>query len=145
MTAETANSASRYNARDGACDIKLDAGNDRVMTFASSTLGLVHPARSMPTSAASVAGASAGGGEPGKTPFVAAVETNAEGHPLRVKLTVVEGSDSPKIAAWAQQHLNSGMEVLSDGLDPGSMACPQTGCVHEPMVTGGGKAAVERP
>ena len=36
-------------------------------------------------------GGKRGRGAPGKTPFVAAVETNAEGHPLRVKLTVVEG------------------------------------------------------
>ena len=95
----------------------------------------------MPTSAAS---AKRGRGAPGKTPFVAAVETNAEGHPLRVKLTVVEGFRLTEIAAWAQQHLSPGTQVLSDGL-----ACfngvTAAGCVHEPMVTGGGKAAVERP
>ena len=89
-------------------------------------------------------GGKRGRGAPGKTPFVAAVETNAEGHPLRVKLTVVEGFRLTEIAAWAQQHLNSGTQVLSDGL-----ACfngvTAAGCVHEPMVTGGGKAAVERP
>ena len=49
-----------------------------------------------------------------------------------------------EIAAWAQQHLSPGTQVLSDGL-----ACfngvTAAGCVHEPMVTGGGKAAVERP
>ena len=81
-----------------------------------------------------------GRGAPGKTPFVAAVETNAEGHPLRVKLTVVEGFRLTEIAAWAQQHLSPGTQVLSDGL-----ACfngvTAAGCVHEPMVTGGGKAA----
>ena len=70
----------------------------------------------MPTSAASAAAASAGRGAPGKTPFVAAVETNAEGHPLRVKLTVVEGFRLTEIAAWAQQHLSPGTQVLSDGL-----------------------------
>ena len=32
-----------------------------------------------------------GRGAPGKTPFVAAVQTNEQGHPLRMKLTVVEG------------------------------------------------------
>ena len=89
-------------------------------------------------------GGKRGRGAPGKTPFVAAVETNAEGHPLRVKLTVVEGFRLTEIAAWAQQHLSSGTQVLSDGL-----ACfngvTAAGCVHEPMVTGGGKAAVERP
>ena len=89
-------------------------------------------------------GGKRGRGAPGKTPFVAAVETNAEGHPLRVKLTVVEGFRLTEIAAWAQQHLSPGTQVLSDGL-----ACfngvTAAGCVHEPMVTGGGKAAVERP
>ena len=78
-------------------------------------------------------GGKRGRGAPGKTPFVAAVETNAEGHPLRVKLTVVEGFRLTEIAAWAQQHLNSGTQVLSDGL-----ACfngvTAAGCVHEPMV-----------
>ena len=44
-------------------------------------------------------GGKRGRGAPGKTPFVAAVETNAEGHPLRVKLTVVEGFRLTEIAA----------------------------------------------
>ena len=35
---------------------------------------------------------------------------------LAVKLTVVEGFRLTEIAAWAQQHLNSGTLVLSDGL-----------------------------
>ena len=61
-------------------------------------------------------GGKRGRGAPGKTPFVAAVETNAEGHPLRVKLTVVEGFRLTEIAAWAQQHLSPGTQVLSDGL-----------------------------
>ena len=89
-------------------------------------------------------GGKRGRGAPGKTPFVAAVETNERGHPLRVKLTVVEGFRLTEIAAWAQQHLSPGTEVLSDGL-----ACfngvTAAGCVHEPVVTGGGKGAVERP
>ena len=98
----------------------------------------------MPISGASEAGASAGAGAPGKTPFVAAVETNEQRHPLRMKLTVVEGFRLTEIAAWAQQHLNTGTRVLSDGL-----ACfhgvTEAGCVHEPIVVGSGKAAVERP
>ena len=89
-------------------------------------------------------GGKRGRGAPGKTPFVAAVETNAEGHPLRVKLTVVEGLPTHRNRRLAQQHLSPGTQVLSDGL-----ACfngvTAAGCVHEPMVTGGGKAAVERP
>ena len=89
-------------------------------------------------------GGKRGRGTPGKTPFVAALETNETGHPLRVKLTVVAGFRLTKIAAWAQQHLSPGTQVLSDGL-----ACfngvTAAGCVHEPVVTGDGKAAVERP
>ena len=81
---------------------------------------------------------------PGKTPFVAAVETNEQGHPLRMKLTVVEGFRLTEIAAWAQLHLGTGTRVVSDGL-----ACfhgvTAAGCVHEPVVVGSGRAAVERP
>ncbi len=53
---------------------------------------------------------------PGKTPFVAAVETHEAGHPQRVTLTVVEGFRLTEIAAWAQQHLSPGTQVLCDGL-----------------------------
>ena len=89
-------------------------------------------------------GGKRGRGAPGKTPFVAAVETNEQGHPLRMKLTVVEGFRLTEIAAWAQLHLGTGTRVVSDGL-----ACfhgvTAAGCVHEPVVVGSGKAAVERP
>ena len=89
-------------------------------------------------------GGKRGRGAPGKTPFVAAVETNEQGHPLRMKLTVVEGFRLTEIAAWAQQHLGTGTRVVSDGL-----ACfhgvTAAGCVHEPVVVGSGRAAVERP
>jgi len=89
-------------------------------------------------------GAKRGRGAPGKTPFVAAVETNDEGHPLRMKLTVVEGFRLTGVAAWAQQHLRTGTRVVSDGLACFN-AVTAAGCVHEPIVTGGGMAAVERP
>ena len=42
------------------------------------------------------------------------------------------------------QRLSAGTEVRSDGLACFS-AVTEAGCVHEPVVTGGGKAAVERP
>ena len=89
-------------------------------------------------------GGKRGRGAPGKTPFVAAVETNEQGHPLRMKLTVVEGFRLTEIAAWAQLHLGTGTRVVSDGL-----ACfhgvTAAGCVHQPVVVGSGRAAVERP
>ena len=61
-------------------------------------------------------GGKRGRGAPGKTPFVAAVQTNEQGHPLRMKLTVVEGFRLTEIAAWAQLHLGKGTRVVSDGL-----------------------------
>ena len=57
-------------------------------------------------------GSKRGRGAPGKTPFVAAVETNEAGHPQRVKPTVVEGFRLSEIAAWAHQHLSPGTQVL---------------------------------
>ena len=85
-----------------------------------------------------------GRGAPGKTPFVAAVETNDEGRPLRMKVTVVEGLRLTEIAAWAQQHPSTGTRVRCDGV-----ACfggvTDAGCAHQPIVTDGGRAAVERP
>ena len=41
-------------------------------------------------------------GRPARPPFVAAVETNDEGHPLCMMVTVVEGFRLSEIAAWAQ-------------------------------------------
>ena len=49
-----------------------------------------------------ILGGKRGRDAPGKTPFVAAVETNEQGHPQRVKLTVVEGFRLTEAAAWAQ-------------------------------------------
>ena len=75
---------------------------------------------------------------------MAAVETNGEGHPLRIKLTVVEGFRTTDIAAWAQHHLGAGTRVVSDGL-----ACfhgvTAAGCAHEKVVMGSGRASVQRP
>ena len=89
-------------------------------------------------------GGKRGRGAPAKTPFVAAVETNEEGHPLRMKLSVVDGFRTTEIAAWAQHHLGTGTRVLSDGL-----ACfhgvTAAGCAHEKIVVGSGRASVQRP
>ena len=64
---------------------------------------------------------------------------------LRMKLTVVEGFRLTEIAAWAQLHLGTGTRVVSDGLALLSWIVTAAGCVHEPVVVGSGRAAVERP
>ena len=75
---------------------------------------------------------------------MAAVETNGEGRPLRMKLTVVEGFRTTDIAAWAQHHLGAGTRVVSDGL-----ACfhgvTAADCAHEKVVVGSGRASVQHP
>jgi hypothetical protein len=83
------------------------------------------------------------GGKPGrgsenKVPFVAAVSTDAEGHPIYAKMTPVPGFTRKAIAEWARDTLSPGCVVVSDGL-----ACfagvVDVGCQHTPIVVGGRK------
>ena len=81
-----------------------------------------------PISVASEVGCKRGRGAPGKTPFVAAVE----------------GFRLTEIAAWAQHHLGTGTRVVSDRLVLLSWR-HRGGCIHEPVVVGSARTAVERP
>ena len=73
-----------------------------------------------------------------------AVQTNEGGHPLSLKLSVLEGFVLTDIAAWVQQNFTPGTEVLPDKLSC-FHGIAQADCAHEPVVVGSGKAAVERP
>ena len=53
-------------------------------------------------------GGKRGRGAPGKTPFVAAVETTAERKPRRLRLTVVEGFRKPLIEKLAKRDFAAG-------------------------------------
>ena len=79
-------------------------------------------------------GGKRGRGAPAKTPFVAGVETNEKGHPLRMKLTVVEGFRRNR------RLLGAGTSVVSDGL-----ACfhgvTAAGCAHHKLSWEAGKPA----
>jgi len=77
-----------------------------------------------------------GRGARGKTPMVAAVATNEEGHPQRLRLNRVRGFRLREIARWSQTHLTPGSHVCSDGLSCFS-AVSQAGCSHEPSVMSG--------
>ncbi|MFT6899426.1 MAG: hypothetical protein ACJA13_003862 [Paraglaciecola sp.] len=59
-----------------------------------------------------------GRGAAGKTPFVAAVELNEEGLPVRMKLSVVKTFKSKVIAQWSVRHIKPQTIVISD-----SFAC----------------------
>lgn len=88
-------------------------------------------------------GGSRGRGSENKTPFVVAVATNAEGHPISMNMNVVEGFQLTEISRWAKQHLHAGSTVVSDGLAC-FRAVTEAGCEHIPIVTGGGPKSVEK-
>ena len=89
-------------------------------------------------------GGKRGRGASGKTPFVAAVQTTREGQPDQLKLSVVKGFRKQEISDWVKQHLQHGTAVVSDG-----EACfngvSEAGCQHQVLISGGGRAAVEKP
>ena len=89
-------------------------------------------------------GGKRGRGAPGKTPFVAAVELNREGRPVRMGLSRVGAFRSEEIAAWARCHLEPGTVVVSDALGCFG-AVRHAGCFHQPFVTGSGPASARHP
>lgn len=106
-------------------------------------------------------GGKRGRGSPGKTPFVAAVETSEDEaeppgqrapadtptakrapKPQRLRFTVVTGFRKKEIAALAKRDFTPGSRVISDGLSCWT-AVAQAGCAHEPSVTGSGRQAAQ--
>ena len=85
-----------------------------------------------------------GRGAAHKLPFVAAVQTSAEGHPEQAKFQVVDGFRSRTIERWAKKALSPDCIVISDGLAC-FRAVQKAGCIHAPLVCGGGKSSVEEP
>jgi transposase-like protein len=77
-------------------------------------------------------GGKQGRGGPNKTPFVAAVATSDDGHPLRLLLHVVKAHDGPSIEAMAKARLEPTARVISDGLAC-FRAVTKAGCTHAPV------------
>src|SRR5271156_190883 len=89
-------------------------------------------------------GGKRGRGAPGKTPFVAAVETTPEGKPFRLKLCLVAGFTGQAISRFALRSLDPSCSVISDGLSCfGSVT--DAGCEHQVIRTGSGAPAVRTP
>lgn len=80
-------------------------------------------------------GGKRGRGSENKVPFVAAVETNKYGHPLRAVFTPVKGFRRSEIALWACSSLAATTTVISDGLAC-FRAVTVAGCDHQPRVVG---------
>jgi len=89
-------------------------------------------------------GGKRGRGSPGKTPFVAAVETTPEGKPVRLKLRRVTSFCGRAISGFAKRSLDPDCEVVSDGLACFA-AVTEAGCRHEVIKTGSGAAAARTP
>src|SRR5512133_2538489 len=85
-------------------------------------------------------GGKRGRGAPGKTPFVAAVETTPEGKPVRLKLRRVTSFCNRAISGFAKRGLDPNCEVVSDGLACFN-AMSDVGCTHQVVKTGSGPTA----
>jgi len=83
-------------------------------------------------------GGKVGRGSENKVPFVAAVSLTDEGHPMRIKLSLVSGFKLKAIAQWARESLAAGSIVYSDGLACFN-AVTQAGCTHHSTVVAGRK------
>ncbi len=89
-------------------------------------------------------GGKRGRGSPGKTPFVAAVETTPEGKPVRLKLRRVASFCGRAIAGFAKRSPHPTCEVISDGLACFA-AVTKAGCRHTVIKTGSGARAARTP
>jgi transposase-like protein len=89
-------------------------------------------------------GGKRGRGAPGKTPFIAAVETTPEGKPVRLMLRRITSFCASSISGFAKRSLDPNCSVVSDGLLCfGSVA--DAGCAHHAIKTGSGPKAARTP
>jgi len=89
-------------------------------------------------------GGKRGRGAPGKTPFVAAVETTLDGKPVRLKLRRVTSFCGHSISAFAKTSLAPDCAVVSDGLRCFT-SVTDAGCSHQVITTGCGRNAARTP
>ena len=89
-------------------------------------------------------GGKRGRGSPGKTPFLAAVETTPEGKPVRLKLRRVGSFCRRAVEGFARRSLDPTSEVVSDGLGCFA-AVTKAGCRHTVIKTGSGARAARTP
>ena len=89
-------------------------------------------------------GGKRGRGAPGKTPFVAAVETTQDGKPVRLKLRRVTSFCGHAISGFAKSSLDPDCAVVSDGLRCFA-SVTDAGCSHQVIKTGSGPQAARTP
>lgn len=77
-----------------------------------------------------------GRGSRGKTPFVAAVQTDDQGRPLRMSMNRVRGFRSREIERWSRARIAPGSAICSDSLRC-FRAVERVGCHHTPLLMSG--------
>ncbi len=64
-----------------------------------------------------------GRGAAGKTPFLAAISHNDQGHPIHMRMSKVDAFTSSEILRWSLKHLDENCSVMTDGFRPFSKIC----------------------
>jgi hypothetical protein len=80
-------------------------------------------------------GGKVGRGSENKVPFIAAVQTNTQGHPLYAVFSTVKSFCKEDIETWAKRSLLPSSLVVSDGLWC-FQAVEAAGCIHQREVVG---------
>jgi hypothetical protein len=83
-------------------------------------------------------GGKAGRGSENKIPFIAAVQTNNQGHPLYAVFSPVKSFCKNDVELWAKRSLRPSSLVVSDGLYC-FQAVEAAGCLHQREIVGKGR------
>lgn len=83
-------------------------------------------------------GGKVGRGSENKVPFIAAVQTNKQGHPLYAVFSTVKSFCRDEVELWAKRSLAPSSLVVSDGLWC-FQAVEAAGCLHQREVVGKGR------
>jgi len=87
-------------------------------------------------------GGKRGCGAPSKHPFLAAVQTTEEGHPVLLQCSAVDGFRKKTVAQWAAKLLSGSCHVISDGLSA-FHGIDDAGIAHTAIGSGGSAASME--
>jgi ribosomal protein L37AE/L43A len=87
-------------------------------------------------------GGKTGRGSENKVPFVAAVQTNKQGHPLYAVFSTVKSFCNEEIKLWAKRSIAPHSLVVSDGLRC-FQAVETVGCIHQREVVGKGRKSTD--
>lgn len=87
-------------------------------------------------------GGKVGRGSENKVPFIAAVQTNNQGHPLYAIFSTVKSFSKEEVESWARRSLVPDSVVVSDGLWC-FQAVEDAGCFHHREVVGKGRKSTD--